>query len=98
MRGKQRRGEVVRFAQRVGVTGKQGDKTVERQIIMPFLPFAGQREDPETRATGEAGSIITQMIAGGVEPKGVMGPESCLDPDEFLQEWARRRGVEILET
>ena len=90
--------EVVRFAQRVKVTGKKDGKPIERVIIMPFLPFEGQREDPETRATGDAGSIIVQMLAKGVKEKGVMGPESCLNPKEFMEEWARRRGVEILES
>jgi len=90
--------EVVRFAQRVKVTGKKDGKPVERVIVMPFLPFEGQREDPETRATGEAGSIIVQMIAGGVQEKGVMGPESCLDAKEFMEEWGKRRGVEVHES
>jgi saccharopine dehydrogenase-like NADP-dependent oxidoreductase len=91
--------EVVKFAQRVKVTGKNKGAKVERVIFTPFLSFEGEREDPETRATGEPGSIIVQMLArGSIKEKGVMGPESCIEPKAFVEEWANRRGVEIYES
>ena len=91
--------EVVKFVQRVKVTGMKNGARMECVVLMPFLPFSGEREDPETRATGEPGSIIVQMLArGDVKEKGVMGPESCIDPEEFMREWAKRRGVAIHET
>lgn len=91
--------EVVRFVQRVKVTGVRNGAKTECVVLMPFLPFEGEREDPETRATGEPGSIIVQMLArGGVKHKGVMGAESCIDPKAFMKEWAERPGVEIYET
>ncbi|MBE0479782.1 MAG: saccharopine dehydrogenase NADP-binding domain-containing protein [Dehalococcoidia bacterium] len=91
--------EKVSFIQRVAVTGKRETARVESIVTTPFLPFAGEREDPETRATGEPGSIIVQMMArGGINRKGVCGPESCIDPREFMREWAKRPGVEINET
>jgi len=90
--------EVVRFVQRVKVTGVRNGAKTECVVITPFLPFEGQREDPETRATGEPGSIIVQMLARGGMKKGVMGPESCINPEEFMKEWAKRQGVAIYET
>lgn len=91
--------ESVKFVQRVKVSGRRNGIDVEGTIETPFLPFEGERDDPETRATGEPGSIIVQMLARApVEQKGVMGPESCIDPAAFIEEWSRRPGVQIRET
>jgi len=91
--------EIVKFVQRVEVTGTKDGAKVEAVIVMPFLPFDGEEEDPETRATGEPGSIIVQMLARGeITQKGVLGPESCIDPRSFMEEWAKRPGVHIHET
>jgi lysine 6-dehydrogenase len=91
--------EIVRFIQRVKVTGVKNGAKMEHTILMPFLPFEGEQEDPETRATGEPGSIIVQTLArGGIKKKGIMGAESCIDPEEFMKEWSKRQGVEINET
>ena len=90
--------EVVRFIQRVKVAGMKNGTKMEYTILMPFLPFEGEREDPETRATGEPGSIIVQTLArGGIKKKGVKGAESCIAPEEFMEEWSKRQGVEINE-
>jgi saccharopine dehydrogenase-like NADP-dependent oxidoreductase len=91
--------EVVQFILRVKVTGMKNGTRMERVVLVPFLPFKGEREDPETRATGEPGSIIVQTLArGGIKKKGVMGAECCIDPEEFMKEWSKRQGVEINET
>ncbi len=91
--------EMVKFAIRVKVRGEKDGWKVERILYTPFLPFEGEKEGPETRATGEPGSIIVQMMArGNMKEKGVMGPESCIEPNEFMAEWSKRRGVEIYES
>lgn len=91
--------EIVKFVQQVKVTGTKDGAKVKAFIVTPFLPFDGEEEDPETRATGEPGSIIVQMLAQGrITQKGVLGPESCIDPRSFIEEWATRPGVHIHET
>ena len=48
---------------------------------------------------GVPSSITAQMLAQGrIEQKGVLLPEVCIDPKEFIAELVKRPGIKIIET
>lgn len=48
---------------------------------------------------GVPSSITAQMLAQGrIEKTGVLLPEVCIDPREFLAELVKREGIKIIET
>ena len=48
---------------------------------------------------GVPSSITAQMLAQGrIKQKGVVLPEVCIDPKEFIAELTRRKGIKITET
>jgi len=62
---------------RVFVKGKKGQKT--KKISFSSSGFIAQ-------GTGRAASIGAQMlIQGKINGKGVLAPEECVDPNEFLE-------------
>ena len=85
-------------ALKVSVKGKERGK--ETTYVLEVLS-KGNEEDgitPTSYVTGTPPSIVAQMIVQGrVKGKGVLPPEVCIDPREYITELTKRE-IEFFET
>jgi saccharopine dehydrogenase-like NADP-dependent oxidoreductase len=89
--------EKVSFVIWIKVTGKKHDREVTGSIFMPFMPMEGEKDVALARATGIPASIMSQRLGRGVEVTGIMPPEACIDPQEFIHELLEIPGFEVQE-
>lgn len=76
---------------RVEVKGKHNGRNVERWMESVVRPHSRWKVSAGALDTGVPASIIAQMIAGGkVKARGVLPPETCVEPDHFFRELAKR--------
>jgi lysine 6-dehydrogenase len=83
---------------KVSVKGKEGGK--ETTYVLEVLSRGDRRNGltPTSYLTGTPPSIVAQMIARGkVKGTGVLPPEACVDPQEYLTELTKR-DIEFFET
>lgn len=90
--------KVVYCIARIRVIGEKNGKRVEGVVVVLALPTKSEKENSLARATGVPASIMVQMLGHSVRKKGVVGPEVCIDPQEFIQEFLKRPDFEIHES
>ncbi len=75
----------------VEVNGEEGGKSRNVQVIIDFKYDEKRKLSASQKEVGVPGSIVAQMIAGGiVKGKGVKPPEQIIPPKLFFPELAKR--------
>ncbi len=83
---------------KVSVKGKEGGK--ETMYVLEVLSEGDTKNGltPTSYLTGTPPSIVAQMIVHGkVKGTGVLPPEACIDPQDYLAELTKR-AIEFFET
>lgn len=85
--------------QRVEAHGELGGKEVTIRVDAVSVPNERWNIGGGTMGTGTPPSIIAQWLASGrIMKRGVLPPESCVEPLEFFKELgARERGISVIE-